>query len=155
MEDAECIYWWLAYALKIILSGMIETILQIEGQIYPFERVPAGSGAVRVEERQTFTMLSDLLEKKREMVKKSKLLESNYLIRLLNIYQEDLALHFIYEYVPYSLSNFIPRKLQANPNCGRAILKKISFELTVMISFLAGMRIELDLSVQNLGVTED
>jgi hypothetical protein len=87
------------------------------------------------------------------MGKKIKLLENNYVIKLLSTYQEDLTLHFTYEYIPFSLAKYLPRKLESNPHCGRSLIKKISFDLTMMISFLASMRIELDLCVNNLGLT--
>jgi hypothetical protein len=37
----------------------------------------------------------------------------------------------------------------------KLFLKKISYELTLLISYLAHMKIEVDLSVDNLGLTED
>lgn len=41
------------------------------------------------------------------MLKKNKLIDSPFIIRLLKIYQEELSLHYIYEHVPYSLLNYI------------------------------------------------
>lgn len=34
-------------------------------------------------------------------------------------------------------------------------IKKISCELTMLISYLANMKIEIDISVENIGVTYD
>jgi hypothetical protein len=108
-----------------------------------------------VEERQVFSLLTDLLEKKGEMQKKSKLAESPYLIKLLKIYQENLTLHYIYEFVPFPLADFIPTRFHSRPLDARAFLKKLAFELTMLISCLATLRIELDLSLANLGLTDD
>lgn len=35
------------------------------------------------------------------------------------------------------------------------LLKKISFELTMLMSYLSKMKIEADFSVQNIGITND
>lgn len=95
------------------------------------------------------------------MVKKSHILKgSPFLIGLRKIYQNQLSLHYNYEYVPYSLANFIRVRFKRTKRellemSGKLFLKKISYELTMLISYLARSKIELDLSIRNLGLTED
>ena len=43
------------------------------------------------------------------MQAKAKILDSAYLVRLLKVYQDDLTLHYLYEFVPYSLRGHISR----------------------------------------------
>jgi len=62
------------------------------------------------------------------------------------IYQDQLSLHFSYEYVPYSLANFVRVRFQRTKRelidmSGRLFLKKISYELTMLISYLARSKI--------------
>ena len=75
---------------------MIETIIQVENHVYPFEEEVSHKDMVKVEDVQIFSNVKELLEKKGEMQIKSKLVDSPYLIRLLKIYQEDLTLHYLY-----------------------------------------------------------
>jgi hypothetical protein len=44
------------------------------------------------------------------MQKKAKMIDSPYIIKLLKIYQDELSLHFIYEYVPYSIAKYIEKQ---------------------------------------------
>lgn len=86
------------------------------------------------------------------MVKKTKLIGSPYLVKLLKIYQEDLSLHYIYENVPFSLSSFLERQLSSGSQqilemSKKLFLKKITYELAILIAYLVDMRIEIDLSV--------
>jgi len=37
----------------------------------------------------------------------------------------------------------------------KLLLKKISFDLTSLISYLANLKVEIDLCIENLGMTED
>ena len=139
---------------------MIETVLQIENGIYPFGEGNSKEEEVKVVDIQTFRSLRQLQEKKNEMTKKGKLVESNYIIRITKIYQDEFSLHYIYEYVPYSLIGFID-KYYANKGKeilelnSKNFLKKISCELTMLISYLACMKIQLDLNINTLGITAD
>ena len=91
-----------------------------------------GLNDVKVVDIQSFRSLRELLEKKDEMQKKVKLSDSNFIIKLIKIYQSELSLHYVYEYVPYSLTGFIDKYYI---NKGKEILglnsnnfmKKISF----------------------------
>jgi hypothetical protein len=73
----------------------METVLQIEGGLYPFLGALRGK-EVRVEEEQEFLRANDLLEKKAEMLKKREILTSRYIIRLLKVYQADTSLRYSY-----------------------------------------------------------
>jgi hypothetical protein len=80
------------------------------------------------------------------MLKKRELLHSTYLIKLMKIYQEDLNLHYIYEHVPYSLSKYIQTHYKSDRNeiiemSTKLFLKKLNYELTLLISELASLRI--------------
>lgn len=80
------------------------------------------------------------------MLKKRELLQTNYLIKLLKIYQEDLSLHYIYEHIPYSLPKYIQTHYKSDRNeiidmSTKLFLKKLSYELTLLISELASLRI--------------
>ena len=77
---------------------------------------------------------------------KNKLLDNAYLVKLLKIYQEDQNLHYIYEYVPFSFRNYLQFcYLNAKPEQlgTKAILlvKKLSSELMMLISYLVWMKI--------------
>lgn len=144
---------------KIIIR-MIETILQVEGGCYPFDDRWGKGRCVRVQEAQQFSSLKDLLEKKGEMLKKRELLQSGYLIKLMKIYQEDLKLLYVYEHVPYSLPHYIQTHYRSDRNdiidmSAKLFLKKLNYELTLLISELASLRIELELSTDTLAITED
>lgn len=94
------------------------------------------------------------------MVKKRELLSSIYLIKLVKIYQEDLSLLYIYEYVPYSISKYIQTHYKSDKNeiidmSAKLFLKKLNYELTLLISELASLKIELELSADTLAITED
>ena len=138
---------------------MMETLLSVEHLVYPFEEEAGKAGLVRVEDLQSFSNPSKLLEKKGEMQAKSRLVDSTYIIKLLKIYQSELTLHYIYEYVPYSLSRYI--HLHFLPEGGtddhrrRVFLKRVSSELMMVISYLIRMKIEVDLCVSNLGFSKD
>ena len=88
---------------------MIETVLQIENGAYPFDEDVTGAAIIKVQDIQSFTSLRILQEKRSQMQAKAKLLDSAYLIRLLKVYQQDLNLHYLYEFVPYSLKGYISK----------------------------------------------
>ena len=67
---------------------MIETVVQIEGGKYPFDEEVERGISIRIEDIQSFKNPSELQEKKGEMLKKTKLVRSSYIIKLLKIYQE-------------------------------------------------------------------
>ena len=140
---------------------MIETVLQVENQRYPFEGSRSNSCGVIVQDVQVFSSEKALLEKKSEMVKKNHILtDSPYLIKLHKIYQNNLSLHYHYEYVPYSLANYVKERFANTKQSlidmnGKLFLKKISYELTMLVSYLARTKIEIDLSINNLGLTDD
>ena len=75
---------------------MIETIVQIEGGKYPFDETVEKGHTIRIEDIQYFSNSRELSEKKNEMIKKTKLVKSNYIVKLHKIYQEDNSLHYIY-----------------------------------------------------------
>jgi len=66
---------------------MIETIHQIDNCVYPFDEINNGRRAVKVTDVQTFSSMKLLNEKKNEMQIKNKIINSPYLIRMMNIYQ--------------------------------------------------------------------
>lgn len=75
---------------------MIETIIEIENQQYPFEELSSKGHTITVKDIQAYHSSRELSQKKDEMQKKNKLISNPYLIRMVKIYQEDLNLHFIY-----------------------------------------------------------
>lgn len=73
------------------------------------------------------------------MQKKRELLQSGYLIKLLKIYQDDLTLLYTYEHIPYSLGRYIKSHYNSDSTevvemSAKLFVKKISRELTIMIS---------------------
>ncbi len=69
-------------------------------------------------------------------------------------------MYYVFEYVPYSFQNYINKfyksgKQQIVEMSSKLFLKKITNELTVLISYLISMRIEIDLSLSLLGLTKD
>ena len=94
------------------------------------------------------------------MMKKCKLVTSVYLIKLVTICQEDLTLHYIYEHVPYSLPQYIHLHLTTgSPSIlhmsRQLFLKKITYDIAMLINYLIEMNIEIDLSIHSLGLTAD
>ena len=94
------------------------------------------------------------------MQKKRELLQSNYLIKLQKIYQDDLTLIYTYEHVPYSLGRYIKSHYNSDSSevvemSAKLFVKKISRELTMMISELARLKIELEVAEDSIGITED
>jgi hypothetical protein len=62
--------------------------------------------------------------------------------------------------VPYSLTNYIQKhykngKADIVDMNAKLFAKKMSHELALVIYYLARMKIEVDLSIENLGITED
>jgi len=135
----------------------METVLQIKDGVYPFLGAMWGK-EVRVEEEQEFTRASDLLEKKAEMLKKREIITSHNIIKLLKVYQAETSLRYVYEYVPFSLKNCISQQckqeegLQANKTL---FMKKLSCELTMLISEMARLRVDMELSTETIGLTEE
>ena len=94
------------------------------------------------------------------MIKKTKLVKSHYIVQLLKIYQEEDTLHYIYEHIPYSFEKYIQKKYsggnkQIAEMNSKLFLKKIGYELAMLISYLIDMKIEIDISLNNVGLTED
>ena len=92
------------------------------------------------------------------MLKKTKLVRSDYIIKLQKIYQEDLTLHYIYEHVPHSFERYIQKHFRSGSAeiiemSAKLFLKKMSYELALLISYLVELRIEIDLSIDNIGLT--
>jgi hypothetical protein len=84
-------------------------VLQIENGVYPFDEDVTRATIIKVQDIQVFDSLRALQEKRSEMQAKAKILDSAYLVRLLKVYQDDLTLHYLYEFVPYSLRGHISR----------------------------------------------
>jgi len=87
-----------------------------------------------------------LREKKSEMLKKNDAITNAYIIKLLAVYQENLHLHYVYEYVPYTLTSYILMKYKTENKeiwemTKKLFIKKITYELTILISYLAKMKI--------------
>jgi hypothetical protein len=80
---------------------------------------------------------------------------SPYLINMVKIYQEELTLHYVYEHVPHSLLGYIKKCGRDNETNAKLILKRVSYELMMLISYLVNMKIDVDLSPHNLGFTFD
>lgn len=78
-------------------------------------------------------------------------IQSNFIIKLLKIYEEDLCLHYIYEYVPYSLSTYIKNKLekdeydQFKDMTAKLLFKKITNDINAITAELSKLRIEAEL----------
>lgn len=94
------------------------------------------------------------------MLKKNDAITNAYIIKLLAVYQENLHLHYVYEYVPYTLTSYILMKYKTENKeiwemTKKLFIKKITYELTILISYLAKMKIQLDLKSANLGITEN
>lgn len=66
---------------------MIETIIQVDNGKYPFNEFVEKGEIIRVEDIQNFSCLKSLAEKKNEMIKKTKLIKSPFIISLIKIYQ--------------------------------------------------------------------
>lgn len=73
---------------------------------------------------------------------------------MIKIYQEELNLHYVYEHVPYSLTAYV-KKCGASSTNAKLILKRVSYELMMLISFLVNTKIEVELAPHNLGFTYD
>jgi len=80
------------------------------------------------------------------MLKKNDAITNAYIIKLLAVYQENLHLHYVYEYVPYTLTSYILMKYKTENKeiwemTKKLFIKKITYELTILISYLAKMKI--------------
>lgn len=84
---------------------MIETIIQFESEKYPFEASESGPGIKvgAVEASLNFHEL-DTNKKKFQFLKNN---SHPSIINLIQIYQEGLNLHLIYEFVPFSFSTYL------------------------------------------------
>ena len=80
---------------------MIETIIQITNQPYPFSSHPHSLN-VQVEHLLQTDHLSHLFEEKKKF-QIIKTIHNPSLVNLTQIYQENLILHLVYEYVHLSL----------------------------------------------------
>lgn len=74
---------------------------------------------------------------------------------MVKIYQEELTLHYVYEHVPYSLAAYVQKCGTSSPANAKLALKRVSYELMMLISFLVNMKIEVELAPHNLGFTYD
>lgn len=82
------------------------------------------------------------------------------MIRLQTVYQSDMKLHYVYEYVPFSIASFIKMKHSSQNKdiwemTKKLTTKKVGYELTMLIGYLTKMKIEVDLSPQNLGINKE
>jgi hypothetical protein len=131
-------------------------VLQVTNHKYPFGAAP--STAARVEERQCFSSMETLLEKRSEMLRKQEMLGSNALIQLLGVRTEGLSLVYEWEHVAHSIGSYVRERFgsesaEIREMASKFLLKKVTYELTVLMSYLAKMRIETELSPLTLGVT--
>ncbi len=67
---------------------------------------------------------------------------------------------YTYEHVPYSLGKYIKNhynsdSIEVIDMSAKLFVKKISRELTMMISELARLKIELEVTEDTIGITED
>jgi hypothetical protein len=139
---------------------MIETVVRIANGRYPFDELPEKGFVVKVEDVQNFKSLRELSEKKNEMIKKGRLINSPYIIKLLKLYQDDISLHYVYEHVPNSFSKYIQKNYSSGSRkivemSTKLFFKKISYEIAMLISTLIEMKIEIDLSMDTIGLTDD
>jgi len=80
------------------------------------------------------------------MLKKNDVITNPYIIKLLTVYQENLHLHYVYEYIPYTLTSYILMKYNTEKKevwemTRKLFIKKMTYELTILISYLAKMKI--------------
>lgn len=84
---------------------MFETILQFNGDSYPFD-FPDDTADTKLE-----TLVNcidyDNFSHQRDKFQALKNMRSQYIIRLLHVYRETLALHLVYEFIPTSLSVYL------------------------------------------------
>ena len=86
---------------------MIETIIQWAGHNYPFDQLEEDPST-----KLDYLVTTSDEEHLSECKKKNQLLKNNpspYTVSLLQIYQEGLILHLVYECVPFSLKSFLER----------------------------------------------
>jgi hypothetical protein len=62
--------------------------------------------------------------------------------------------------VPYTLTSFLQMKLTTQTKdvwemTKNLFLKKLTYELTMLIAYLAKMKIEVDLTPHNLGINQE
>lgn len=98
------------------------------------------------------------MEKRSEMLRKQEMLSSPSLIRLLGVRTEGQSLVYEWEHVPHSIGSYVRLRFGAEnaeirEMASKLLLKKVTYELTVLMSYLAKMRIETELSPLTLGVT--
>lgn len=133
----------------LALLSMIETIIQVDKDAYPFDEPISHTGIVSVEAIHEFTSLEELLAKKRVMQPKTKVHGCLHVIKLKKIYQQDLRLHFIYEYVPYSLRSYISQLTDTETSqhvsqmTRQLFISKLDHQLTILVGYLveASLRI--------------
>lgn len=66
----------------------------------------------------------------------------------------------MYEFVPHSIESYLRNKkyIQANDiwkMTKSLLVKKMAYELTMLISYLAKMKIETELSLDTIGISQD
>ena len=122
-----------------------ELTLEVTNGKYPFGYGPT-QNPPKVHELHKFTSESSLKEKKRQMIKKSEMVTNPSIIRLTGIAEQGLTLSYVYEFVPHSVESYLRSKRQIQPNdiwkmTKSLLVKKMAYELTMLISYLAKMRI--------------
>lgn len=94
------------------------------------------------------------------MLRKREMISNLAIISLLSISEKGMSLIYEWQYVPHSISSYVRSKYNAE-NGGiwemtrKLLVKKVTYELTMLMSYLAKMRIETELSMQTLGISHD
>lgn len=86
------------------------------------------------------------------------MLNSPHVVKLLGVSREGFTLKYSYEYIPHSLLTYVRSKWSVHqnnwPQKKAQVLKKMGYEITMLVGFLARMRVETNLTAHSLGVTE-
>jgi hypothetical protein len=80
------------------------------------------------------------------MLRKQEMITNSAIIHLLSITVDGNTLVYEWEYVPYSISSYIRSKFATENHdiwemTKKLMLKKVTYEITVLMSYLAKMRI--------------
>jgi DNA-binding transcriptional regulator GbsR (MarR family) len=82
------------------------------------------------------------------------------IIGLLSVLKKGMSLLYEWQYVPHSISSYVRSKFNtANSDIWQMtrtlLVKKVTYELTILMSYLAKMKIETELSMHTLGISYD
>ena len=82
------------------------------------------------------------------------------IIRMTCIVEQEKSLVYYYEFVEFSIGSYLKGKHDGQSKdiwamTKKLILKKLAYELTMLISYLGKMKIEVDLCMNNLGISRD